>query len=227
MAIARVLGEESYRITLAARRADKLSEAAATLAREGIDVQPVVANVSDEQQIAAMVHRHRERFGRLDVLVNNAGLIVGGSIAEHPTKALDLQISVNLRAVQLTTRECLPMLRQAGMEHRNALIVNMASITGKAAWAGLAAYSMTKSGIVGFTQALHQELSHDGIKATALCPGLVETPMTDRFKQWVAGEDMMRPDDIAGAVRYLVATSPACIVPEMQFIRPGKPTSGS
>jgi NAD(P)-dependent dehydrogenase (short-subunit alcohol dehydrogenase family) len=222
LAIARALGEDGYGITLSARRPDKLEQAAGTLADDGIDVAAVAANMADEADIVALVQRHGERFGRLDVLVNNAGVGIGGPIAEHATKSLDMQLAVNLRAVYLTTREALPLLKQAGAEHRKALIANTASIAGKSGQGWLAAYSATKFGVVGFTQALHKEHAADGIQATALCPGFVDTAMTDWVKDSVPTEQMIQPSDIAEAVRYLLRTSPACIVPELQFIRPGE-----
>jgi NAD(P)-dependent dehydrogenase (short-subunit alcohol dehydrogenase family) len=222
LAIARALGEDGYAVTLSARRPDKLEQAAATLSADGIDVQAVPANMSEEADILALVERHGARYGRLDVLVNNAGVGIGGPIAEHDTKSLDMQLAVNLRAVYLTTRESLPLLRQAGSDHGKALIANTASIAGKSGQGWLAAYSATKAGVVGFTQALHKEHAGDGIQATALCPGFVDTAMTDWVKDDVPKEQMIQPSDIAEAVRYLLRTSPACIVPELQFIRPGE-----
>ena len=221
LAIARALGEDGYGVTISARRPQKLEQAAEALRAEGVDVEAVPANMAEEDDIKALVERHQARYGRLDVLVNNAGVGIGGPIAEHETKQLDMQLAVNLRAVYLTTRECLPLLRQAGAEHRKALIANMASIAGKSGQGWLAAYSATKAGVVGFTQALHKEHAADGIQATALCPGFVDTAMTDWVKDSVPSEQMIQPSDIAEAVRYLLTTSPACIVPELQFIRPG------
>ena len=222
LAIARALGEDGYGFTLSARRADKLEQAAAALAADGIDIEAVPANMAEEAEIVALVERHRERFGRLDVLINNAGVGIGGPIAEHATKSLDMQLAVNLRAVYLTAREALPMLKEAGGEHGKALIANTASIAGKSGQGWLAAYSATKFGVVGFTQALHKEHASDGIQATALCPGFVDTAMTDWAKDNVPPEQMIQPSDIAEAVRYLLRTSPACMVPELQFIRPGE-----
>lgn len=222
LAIARALGEDGYGVTLSARRPDKLERAAETLNAAGVEVQAVPANMAHEDEITALVERHGERFGRLDVLANNAGLGIGGPIAEHETKKLDMQLAVNLRAVYLTTRESLPMLRDAGAEHGKALVANTASIAGKSGQGWLAAYSATKAGVIGFTQALHKEHSADGIQATALCPGFVDTAMTDWVKESVPKEEMIQASDIAEAVRYLLRTSPACIVPELQFVRPGE-----
>jgi NAD(P)-dependent dehydrogenase (short-subunit alcohol dehydrogenase family) len=221
LAIGRALAEDGYGVTLSARRPDKLEAAADQLREGGFEVEAVPANMAEEDEIKGLAQKHRERFGRCDVLVNNAGLGIGGPIAEAETKKLDLQLDVNLRAVYLMTRECLPMLKEAGVEHRKALIVNTASIAGKSGQGWLAAYSATKFGVVGLSQAMHREFGQEGIQVTALCPGFVDTAMTEWIKEQVSPDEMIRPEDIAEGVRYLLRTSPACIVPEIQFIRPG------
>ena len=221
LAIARALGRDGYGLTVSARRPEKLEEAVKGLEEEGLDVNSVPANMAKEEDIEALVDSHRERFGRLDVLVNNAGLGIASPIADAETKKVDMQLDVNLRAVYLTTRECIPMLKEAGAEHRKALVVNIASIAGKFGQPGLAAYSATKAGVVGLSQAMHGELSNDGVQVTAFCPGFVATPMTDWVEGQVSKDQMIQPDDIAEAVRFLLRTSPNCIVPEVQFVRPG------
>jgi len=220
LAIARALGQDGYRLTVSARRPEKLEEASSLLAADGLEVNAVAANMASEDDVKALAQAHRDRFGRLDVLVNNAGVGIGGAIAEHETKKLDMQLGVNLRGVYLMTRECIPLLKEAGGEHRKALIVNISSIAGKYGQGWLAAYSATKAGVVGLTQATHKELAGEGVQATAFCPGFVATAMTD----WVEGvpkEEMIQPEDVAEAVRFLLKTSPACMVPEVQFVRPG------
>ena len=227
LAIARALGQEGYGLTLSARRPDKLEEAAQSLRDEGLDVQAVAANMLDEDAIKHAVDAHRERFGRMDVLINNAGLGIAAPIADAQTKKVDMQFGVNLRAVYLTLRECIPLLKEAGAEHRKALVVNTASIAGKSGQAGLSAYSATKFAVVGLSQAAHKELSTDGIQVTAFCPGFVATPMTDWVKDQISEEEMIQPEDIAEAVRFLLRTSPNCIVPEVMFIRPGDGIEGA
>jgi NAD(P)-dependent dehydrogenase (short-subunit alcohol dehydrogenase family) len=221
LAIARVLGEEDYGVTMAARRADKLEAAVAGLAADGLDVHAVAANVAEEEAIQAVVTAHRERYGRLDVLVNNAGVGFGASVGEIQTKRLDMQLSINLRSIVLFYRECVPLLLTAAAEHKNALVVNTASIAGKFGQGWTSVYSATKHGVVGWTEAMNKELAPQGIKSTALCPAFVDTPMTDYAKEHVPAEEMIRPEDISEAVRYLLMVSPACIVPEMMFVRPG------
>ena len=221
LAVARVLGEEGFGVTMAARRADKLDAAVAGLAADGFDVHAVAANVADEGAIQSVVAAHHERYGRLDVLVNNAGVGIGATVGEIQTKHLDMQLSINLRSIVLFYRECLPLLQAAAEEHSNALVVNTSSISGKFGQGWLSIYSATKHGVVGWTEAMNKELGPHGIKSTALCPAFVDTPMTEFAKKHVPAEQMIRPEDIAEAVRFLLKTSPACIVPEMMFIRPG------
>ena len=221
LAIAEMLGEEGYGLTVAARRPDKLEGAADGLREKGYDVQHIAGNLGDEDTIKAVVAQHEERFGRLDVLVNNAGVGVGELVGDLTTKKVDLQLNTNLRSVFLFYRECAALLKAAGAEHRNALVVNTSSISGKAGEGWLSVYSATKHGVVGFTQAMNKELAGDGIKSTALCPGFVDTPMTEFVKEHVPAETMITPQDIAESVRYLLKTSPGCVVPEIQFLQPG------
>ncbi len=221
LAIARILGQEGYSLTVAARRADKLDAAAQGLVADGFDVQAIAANVSDEAEIQKVVAAHRERYGRLDVLVNNAGVGVGAAVADIQTKHVDMQLDINLRSIVLFYRECMGMLREAAAETKNVLVVNTSSISGKHGEAWLSVYSATKHGVVGWTEAMNKELGKEGIKSTALCPAFVDTPMTDFAKEHVPADEMIRPEDIAEAVRYLLKVSPACVVPEMMFVRPG------
>jgi NAD(P)-dependent dehydrogenase (short-subunit alcohol dehydrogenase family) len=83
-------------------------------------------------------------------------------------------------------------------------------------------YSATKHGVVGFTEAMNKEIGSEGIKSTALCPAFVDTPMTDFVKEHVPADEMIRPEDIAESVRFLLRVSPACVVPEIMFVRPGE-----
>jgi NAD(P)-dependent dehydrogenase (short-subunit alcohol dehydrogenase family) len=221
LGIARVLGEEGYAVTVAARRPEKLEEAVAGLRADGYDVNSVSGNLADEAVVQEVVCSHRERFGRLDVLVNNAGVGAGEAVGELTTKKVDLQLAINLRSPILFYRECTELLRAAGAEHRCALVVNTSSISGKSGEPWLSVYSATKAAVVGFTQAMHKELGGDGIKSTALCPAFVDTPMTDFVKEQINAEDMIQVSDVAETVRVLLKMSPGCIVPEVQFLRPG------
>jgi NAD(P)-dependent dehydrogenase (short-subunit alcohol dehydrogenase family) len=222
LAIARVLGEEGHALTIAARRAEKLENAAEQLRADGLEVQSIAANMTDEEDLVGVFAKHGETYGRLDVLVNNAGVGIGAPMEEIQTKHLDMQVGVNLRALIIGTREGLPMLREAGAEHGKALIVNTASIAGKGGQAWLSIYAATKAAVINFTQSTHREAGGAGIQCTALAPGFVDTPMTEFAKGQVSGEDMIRPEDLGEAVRFLLKTSRNCHVPEIVFTRPGE-----
>ncbi|MFL5820725.1 MAG: SDR family NAD(P)-dependent oxidoreductase [Solirubrobacteraceae bacterium] len=222
LAIAHMLGEEGHALTVAARRPEKLEQAAEGLRAAGYEVEAVPANLTSEDDVRGVVERHRERFGRLDVLVNNAGVGIGAPVEETQTKRLDMQLGVNLRAIVLFYRECTDMLKAAGAEHHNALVINTASIAGKTGQGWLSIYSATKHGVVGFSNSMNKELGSAGIKSCALCPGFVDTPMTEFVKQEVSADEMIRPQDIAELVRALLRVSPACVVPEVIFQRPGE-----
>ena len=117
---------------------------------------------------------HKQRFGRLDVLVNNAGVGIGGGLDAVQAKHLDMQLSVNLRSYVLATREAIPMLKEAGAEHGKALIINTASVAGKNGQGWLGVYSATKFGVVGLSQATQMELGSVG------CPGDCVLPRVRR-----------------------------------------------
>ena len=221
LAVARLLGQEGYAITLSARRDAKLQEAAEGLRAEGLEVNAVVAQMAEEGDVVNLVAAHRGQFGRLDVLVNSAGIGIGQPMDSIQTRHLDIQLGVNLRGLIIATRESLPMLREAGAEHGKALIVNMASIAGKSGEGWLSVYSATKAGVIAFSQATQKEVGDSGIQVTALAPGFVDTPMTDFVKESVGAEQMIRPQDIAEAVRMLLRTSRNCVIPEIVFLRPG------
>jgi NAD(P)-dependent dehydrogenase (short-subunit alcohol dehydrogenase family) len=221
-AIADLLGQEGHALTLAARRPEKLSAAVEQLRGKGYEVAEVAANLTSEEDVQRVVGAHRDRFGRLDVLVNSAGVGVGAPVDDMQTKRVDMQLDLNLRAIILFYRECVDLLRAAGAEHRNALVINLSSIAGKGGASWLSVYAATKSAVIGWTQSMNKELAGDGIKNVALCPGFVDTPMTDFIRGQVPSEQMIQPSDIAEAVRFLLRTSAWCRVPEIVFERPGE-----
>ncbi|MGV9867144.1 SDR family oxidoreductase [Rhodococcus koreensis] len=221
LAIAQALGADGYRLTITARHPEKLEHAAEQLRSLSPEVLAVPASLGDEEQIKAVFAAHEEHYGRLDVLINNGGTAASEAIESITTRRLDLQLDVNLRGLILCTREGLPMLRKAGSEHGKALIVNVASISGKQGEAMVSAYSATKFAVVGFSQATQKECDKQGIQVTAFCPAFVDTPMTDFIKGHVPTDEMIQPSDLAEAVRYLLRTSPSCLVPEIVFARPG------
>jgi short-subunit dehydrogenase len=221
-AIAETLAAEGYDLTITARKPETLERAAEALRNNGSEVQSIPANLFGEEAIQEVVNRHRDRFGRLDVLINNAGIGIGAAAHEHQTKYVDLQLGVNLRSIILFYRECLDMLRQTGAEHRNALVINLSSMAGKSPQPWLSVYAATKAAVIAYTRAMNRELNGDGIKSVAFCPGFVDTDMSEFIKEQIPPEEMLRVSDISEAVLFLLRVSPTCVVPEIVFGRPGE-----
>ena len=221
-ALAKVLADAGYAVTLSARKPESLEQAAEALRGEGARVEVVAANLADEDSVRAVVDRHRDTFGRLDVLVNNAGVGVGAAAGEHRTKYVDMQLDVNLRAIVLFYRECADLLRAAGAEHKNALVVNMASMAGKSPQPWLSVYSATKAAVVAYTSAMNKELNGAGVKSVAFCPGFVDTDMSEFVKESIPAEEMIKTSDIAEALQFVLRLSPSCVIPEIAFQRPGE-----
>ncbi len=209
LALARMLREEGFALTLAARKLERLEAA-----RDELGAEIVQADVSREEDCVRLVAAHAELHGGLDVLVNSAGLGIGRSIAELSTKHWDLQFAVNMRGTFVVTRESLPLLRQA-----KGYVVNLASIAGTIPTPGLAGYGASKAAVISFTRSLAREEAETGVRVTALCPGFVDTPMTT----WtgIPGEEMIQPEDCAEIVRSLLRLSPHARVPVVVLERAG------
>lgn len=209
LAVARMLREEGYELTLVARQPEKLAAAA-----EEVGAEALAANLAQEEECLRTVAAHAERHGGLDVLVHCAGVGVGGSFASLDTKRLDLQLDVNLRATLLVTREALPLLRAS-----KGWIVTLASIAGTIPVPGLAVYGATKAALVSFTSSLNREEAANGVRATAICPAFVATRMTD----WtgIPPEEMIQPEDVAELVRAVLRLGPRARVPSIVVERVG------
>ena len=207
LAIARLLHEEGFDLTLAARRREKVDAAAGELG-----ALAVAADVSKEDDCRRIVDEHRERHGRLDMLVNSAGIGIAGKLDELPTKHIDLQLDVNLRGLMLVTAAALPLLRET-----SGLVVNLASIAGTMPTPRLQVYGATKAAVIQFTTTLNEAEEEHGVRATALSPGFVDTPMTE----WapVPHEHMIRPEDCAEVVRLLLRLSPHARIPHVVIER--------
>jgi len=209
-AIARMLLEEGFQLTIASRRREHLDAAGRALG----EIHAVQGDVGREEDCARIVAAHRERFGRLDLLVNSAGVLSAGLIEETPTDEWDRLLAVNTRAAFLMMRLSLPLLRES-----RGLVVNLASIAGKEGNPTLAAYGASKAALISLTMSFNEEVEADGIRATALCPGFVDTAMGEY--SGLPGERMIRPDDCAEVVRMLLRLGPHARVPEVVVERLG------
>jgi NAD(P)-dependent dehydrogenase (short-subunit alcohol dehydrogenase family) len=210
LGIARMLRDEGFELTLASRTQEKVEAAAGELG-----ALAVTANVARDDDARQIVDKHRKRYGRLDLLVNSAGMGIAGRIAEISTKHLDLQLDVNLRGTILVTAAALPLLRES-----HGLIVNLASIAGTIPSPHLPIYGATKAAVIQFTNTLNREEAEHGVRATALSPGFVDTPMTDFAP--VPKDEMIRTEDCVEVVRTLLRLSPYARIPHVVIERVGE-----
>jgi NAD(P)-dependent dehydrogenase (short-subunit alcohol dehydrogenase family) len=208
-AIARALREDGFELTLASRTREKVEAAA-----QELGALAVAADVAQEDDCRRLVDEHRARHGRLDVLVNSAGVGIGGGIDQLSAKQIDLQLDVNLRGLLLVTAAALPLLREA-----SGLVVNLASIAGTMGTPPLPVYGAAKAAVIQFTNTLNRGEQEHGVRATAISPGFVDTPMTD----WnpVPKEQMIQPEDCAEIVRLLLKLSPYARIPHVVVERLG------
>lgn len=209
LAIAQILAEEGFALTLASRNAERVEAAAGTLG-----ALAVTADVSEAEDCERLVTEHVERHDGLDVLVNSAGIGIGGNVETLSPKHIDLQLDVNIRGLVLVTRAAIPHLRKS-----SGLVVNLASIAGTMATPGLSIYGASKAAVISFTRSLNEELDADGVRATALCPGFVDTDMA----AWsgIPGEEMIQPEDCAEVVRLLLRLTPKARIPQVVIERVG------
>jgi NAD(P)-dependent dehydrogenase (short-subunit alcohol dehydrogenase family) len=213
-AIAEALIGRGFRVAISGRNANDLESAAAEL---GEGALAVPCDVRDPVSCQSLIAQTVSSFGRLDLLVNNAGIGIFKPVAEMGIEEWQSTIETNLDGVFYCTHAAIPHLREAG----ESWIINIGSLAGKNAFPGGAAYNASKFGLVGFTEALMQEVRHDGIRVSSIMPGSVATGFSGRAPE--EGEEWkIHPEDIAQLVLDLLDT-PARTLPSRIEVRPARP----
>jgi NAD(P)-dependent dehydrogenase (short-subunit alcohol dehydrogenase family) len=216
LAIAAMLAAEGYELTIQGRRPERVEAAVAELGEGAVGV---AANLAEESEIERVVADHAARVGRLDVLVDSAGLGIGQGLGEIEARHLDRQTQINFRAAVLALREARPLLEAAGAEHGKALVCLVSSWAATHPPAWLSIYGATKAALDAFARSAQIELEGKGVQVTSVSPATVETEMTRYAQNDIAAEAMLRPSDVAEVVRLLLRLSPAARVPEVQIGR--------
>ena len=209
LAIARMLRDEGFELTLASRTAEKIEAAGAELGATAI-----AADVSKPEDCERVVREHVERAGGLDLLVNSAGIGIAGRVEDAQLKHIDRQLAINLRGLVLVSQAAIPHLRET-----KGWIVNLASIAGTQPVPILPIYAATKAAVISLTHSLNADLDDDGVRAIAICPGFVDTPMAEFTG--MPGEEMIQPEDCAEVVRMCLRLSPRARVPQVVIERVG------
>jgi 3-oxoacyl-[acyl-carrier protein] reductase len=214
-AISLALGAEGATVVIAARTTDTLADAAELIRRAGGRAEPVVTELADEESIRALVRTTRERFGRLDILINNAGITHSARLEETRTEDLDRCWTINARAPFLMCREALPLLRKS----EAATIVNISSVVGVKGYPLQSAYTASKHALRGMSIALAEELRGTNIRVHVICPGGVDTDMVGSVRPDIKKDELIGPQEIAELVLYLVTHRGNAVVDELHIRR--------
>jgi NADP-dependent 3-hydroxy acid dehydrogenase YdfG len=214
-ATARRLAQDGACVAVVARRRDRLQALAASIENAGGTALAVEADITDRTQAEAAIQQAAGQFGRLDILINNAGLMLLGPIAGADPQEWDRMIAINVQGLLYTTRAALPhLLQAAGQSPRQvADIVNISSIAGRVAWNGYGVYNLTKFGVTGFTESLRQELTQRHVRVGLVEPGGVATELGSHNKPEIRNQmidpfyqqtEVLVPEDIADAIAYMI-----------------------
>jgi 3-oxoacyl-[acyl-carrier protein] reductase len=214
-AIAVALGGEGVSVALAARSIDRLGETAEVIREAGGRAEPIATELTDEASIKNLVSTAGGRFGRLDILVNNAGVTHSAALAETRTEDWDRCWAVNARAAFILCREALPMLKASPA----ATIVNISSVVGVKGYPLQSAYTASKHALRGMTISLAEELRGTNVRVHVICPGGVDTDMVQHVRPDINKADLIRPDEIAGLVLYLVTHRGNAVLDELRVRR--------
>jgi NAD(P)-dependent dehydrogenase (short-subunit alcohol dehydrogenase family) len=209
LAIGRMLRDEGFDLTLASRTPEKVEAAAADLGATAI-----AADVSKPEDCERVVQEHVDRTGGLDMLVNSAGIGIAARVEDAQLKHIDRQLAINLRGLVLVSQAAIPHLRKTA-----GWIVNLASIAGTQPVPILPIYAATKAAVISVTHSLNADLDDDGVRAIAICPGFVDTPMAEFAG--LPGDEMIQPEDCAEIVRMCLRLSPRARVPQVVIERVG------
>ncbi|QSJ17377.1 SDR family NAD(P)-dependent oxidoreductase [Nostoc sp. UHCC 0702] len=223
-ATAIALAAEKANVVLAARRGDRLNALAEQIAASGGKALPVVTDVTDENQVKNLIQKAKAELGRIDILVNNAGIAVLGTIESGNSSDWRRSFDINVLGLLYATHAVLPVFK----EQKSGHIVNISSVAGRTARAGIGVYNATKWGVNALSEALRQEVHKDNIRVTIIEPGLVDTEINDhitdpitkqRFEERRNSIIPLQSEDVAAAIVYAV-TQPQRVNVNEILIRP-------
>jgi len=214
-AISVALAREAATVVLAARSMPSLEDAAGQVHRAGGRAEVITTELTDEGSIRALVAGTQERLGRLDILINNAGITHSAALQQTRTEDLDRCWAINARAPYILCREALPLLKQAEVGY----IINIASVVGVKGYAMQSAYTASKHALRGMSIALAEELRGSNIRVHVLCPGAVDTELVQRVRPDIRKDELIAPEEVAELVLYLVTHQGNAVVDELHIRR--------
>jgi NADP-dependent 3-hydroxy acid dehydrogenase YdfG len=224
-ATARRLAAEGAAVALVARRRDRLTEIASAIEGDGGTAIVVEADITDQRHAVDAVERAVSELGRLDIVVNNAGVMLLGPALDSPTREWDQMVALNVQGLMYVTHAALPHLVRGAADsgRRVADLVNVSSTAGRVARAGSSVYNLTKFGLGAFSESLRQELVKQRVRVSVVEPGTVDTELVSHLRdtirdaaaRQVASIEALQADDIADAIAYIVTRDRRIAVNEM------------
>lgn len=223
--IALTLARRGWGVTLAARGAQALDECRQELIALGGATLAIPGDISDEGHVTSLIERHVDAFAGLDALVLAAGVGSAGPLVGYPARRLDLQINVNFRGPFLMTAAALPSLRATAQRNSTgvARVIALSSLEGLHPESGLGAYGATKAALLSLVNSINTEERANGVTATAIAPGYVDTEMSDWISDVIPKSSMISVDDINRCVEFILDLSPQTVIPQIVLTRRDAP----
>lgn len=224
LGIATLLARQGYALTLTARDSERLDAVGADLRAAGAaDIVTVAADMADGDGIERVLGAHSARFEAMSALILNAGVGTAGPLAEASMRRFDKTLAVNLRAPVQLIQGALPMLRAgaAADPGRGAKVIALSSMAGVYAEAGLAVYGAAKAALISLIATLNAEESPNGVTATSIAPGYVDTEMSAWIHDRIPPERMLAVNDVVEMVDALLRLSARAVVPNIVMSRAG------
>jgi len=213
--LALTLAENGAYLALAARTEAELQAVRQEIEEFGGEAASFPADLSGEKDALGLVRHTVERFGRLDILINNAGIVLGKPLIETTTEEWDRIMAINARAPFLLSREAIPYLKQ----QEQSFIINISSVVGYKGYVNQSVYSASKHALLGMTKALAKEVQADGIRVLAVNPGGVDTDSVGLTRPDLDRSVLMQPQEIADIVLFLVTRQGNAVIDEINVRR--------
>lgn len=228
-ATARVLAQQGAAVAIAARRKDRLDALAEEITKNGGHALAIQSDITDREQAFSAVEQTVKELGRLDTVINNAGVMLLGAAADAPVEEWERMVELNVMGLLYTTHAAIPHLLKAAEDspRRVADLVNISSVAGRVTRAGVGVYNLTKHGVGAFSESLRQEFTRRHVRISLVEPGAVKTELAEHLRpevkdtllQRLADIEMLESEDIADAILYIVTRPRRMAVNEI-LVRP-------
>lgn len=214
-AISLALANEDATVIVTATDKTRLKPVADKIKKSGGNAEIIPADLTKENDIISLIEQTKNTFGKLDILINNAGVTQSSKIEDTPTEKWDLCMAVNARAPFILCRQALPLLYKSDQ----AAVINIASVVGIKGYPLQSAYTASKHALRGMTMSLAEELKKTRIRVHLLCPGGIDTDLVTQVRPDIKKDELMKPEEIAELVIYLLTHRGNAVLDELRIRR--------